>query len=87
MADYTSTAKLQNTAPNTPLLARPSTTMLNASIHWMPSGGQFEWILGGTNLTDERYLIVGSTNPAAGEIVGTYNPPRMWYLSVRAKVK
>jgi iron complex outermembrane receptor protein len=87
IADYTSTAKLQNTAPNTPLLARPSTTMLNASIHWLPGNGQFEWILGGTNLSDERYLTVGSTNPAAGEIVGTYNPPRMWYVSVKAKVK
>jgi iron complex outermembrane receptor protein len=87
MADYTSTAKMQNTAPNTPLLARPSTTMLNASVHWIPAGGQFEWTVGGTNLTDERYLTVGSTNPAAGEIVGSYNPPRMWYVSVRAKVK
>jgi iron complex outermembrane receptor protein len=86
MADYTSTAKMQNTAPNTPLLARPSTTMLNASVHWIPSGGQYEWIVGGTNLSDERYLTVGSTNPAAGEIVGSYNPPRMWYVSVKAKM-
>jgi hypothetical protein len=25
---------------------------------------------------------VGSTNGAEGEIVGTYNPPREWYLSL-----
>ena len=36
-----------------------------------------------TNLLDERWLTVGSTNPAAGEIVGSYNAPRMWYGQVR----
>ena len=86
MADYTFTAHMQNTAPNTPLLERPSTKMLNASIHWMPESGRYEWTLGGTNLTDDRYLTVGSTNSAAGEIVGSYNPPRMWYVSVKAKI-
>ncbi len=85
LADYTHTASVQNTAPNTPLLERPSTEMLNASIHWAPEGGKYEFTLGGTNLTDERYLTVGSTNPAAGEIVGSYNPPRMWYASVKVK--
>ncbi len=47
------------------LLALPSTTMFNASVHWIPSGGQYEWIVGGTHLSDERYLTVVSTNPAA----------------------
>jgi iron complex outermembrane receptor protein len=87
MADYTYTAHMQNTAPNTPLLERPSTNMLNASIHWMPESEKYEFIVGGSNLTDERYLTVGSTNPAAGEIVGSYNPPRMWYASVRVKIQ
>jgi iron complex outermembrane receptor protein len=86
MADYTFTATMQNTAPNTPLLARPSTRMLNASIHWMPESGRYEWTVGGTNLTDDRYITVGSDNTAAGEIVGSYNPPRMWYVSVKAKI-
>jgi outer membrane receptor protein involved in Fe transport len=86
MADYTFTAHLQNTAPNTPLLERPSTKMLNASIHWIPASERYEWTLGGTNLTDDRYLTVGSTNSAAGEIVGSYNAPRMWYVSVKAKI-
>jgi iron complex outermembrane receptor protein len=86
MADYTFTASMQYTAPNTPLLERPSSRMLNASIHWMPESGRYEWIVGGTNLTNDRYLTVGSDNTAAGEIVGSYNPPRMWYVSVKAKI-
>ena len=86
LVDYSYTAELENTAPNTPLLRRPSASMLNASIHWMPESGRYEWIVGGTNLTDDRYLTVGSTNPAAGEIVGSYNAPRMWYVSVKAKI-
>ena len=87
LADYTFTADLQNTAPNTPLLERPSTKMLNASIRWAPQSGKYEFAVGGTNLTDERYLTVGSTNPAAGEIVGSYNPPRMWFASVKVNIE
>ena len=83
LADYTLTASLQNTAPNTPLLKRPSTDMLNASVHWTPTSEKYELVAGVTNLTNNRYLTVGSTNPAAGEIVGSYNAPRMWYTSVR----
>ena len=40
---------------------------------------------GGSNLTDDRYLVVGSVNGAEGETVGTYNPPRQWYLGLRMK--
>lgn len=83
LMDYTRTASMQNTAPNTPLLKRPSTNMLNASAHWTPASGKYELTAGVSNLTDERYLTVGSTNPAAGEIVGSFNAPRMWYTSVR----
>ena len=43
-------------------------------------------LLGGTNLTDDRYLVTGSVNEAAGEHVGTYNPPRQWYVTVRVNV-
>jgi outer membrane receptor protein involved in Fe transport len=83
--DYTHTAHMQNTAPNTPLLRRPATDILNASAHWSPANERYELVAGVTNLTDDRYLTVGSTNPAAGEIVASFNAPRMWYLSARVK--
>jgi iron complex outermembrane recepter protein len=83
--DYTRTASMFNDAPNTPQLFRPSADMLGAAIHYYSPGEKYELQLGGTNLTDDRYLIVGSTNGAEGEIVGTYNQPREWYLSLHMK--
>jgi len=85
MMDYTHTASMENTSPNTPLLHRPATDMINASIHWSPASDLYEIVAGATNLTDDRYLTVGSTNSAAGEIVGSYNAPQMWYMSARVK--
>jgi iron complex outermembrane recepter protein len=86
MADYTMTAELFNDGLNTPLLKRPSTHILDASIHWLPPGSEkYEVIVGGTNLTNERYITVGSINYAAGEVVGSYNQPHAWYATLRAK--
>jgi iron complex outermembrane receptor protein len=83
--DYTKTASLFNDAPNTPLLARPSTDNLAASIAYYSPEEKYVVTFGGSNLTDDRYLIVGSVNGAEGETVGTYNPPRQWYLGLRMK--
>jgi iron complex outermembrane receptor protein len=83
--DYTRTASMFNDAPNTPLLFRPATDNLSAAIHYISPSGQYELTLGGTNLTDDRYLTVGSVNGAEGETVGTYNPPREWYASLHMK--
>ena len=82
-ADYTRTAEMANDAPNTPLLRRPASDNLSASIHYLSPENKYEVTLGGTNLTDDRYLTVGSVNGAEGETVGTYNPPSQWYLSLR----
>ena len=81
--DYTQTASMFNDAPNTPLLARPSTENVGASIHYFSPEEKYSVTLGGTNLTDDRYLVVGSVNGAEGETVGTYNPPQQWYLNLR----
>jgi iron complex outermembrane receptor protein len=83
--DYTKTASMFNDAPNTPLLARPATDNVAAAIHYISPEGTYQLTLGGTNLTDDRYLTVGSVNGAEGETVGTYNPPRQWYLGLRMK--
>ncbi len=85
-ADYIVTAHMYNDGPNTALLYRPATHVLNAGIHFLPQSQHYEFIVGGTNLTDDRYLTVGSTNGAAGEVVGTYNAPRQWYATLRLKM-
>jgi iron complex outermembrane receptor protein len=84
-ADYTHTASMFNDAPNTPLLARPATDNLSAAIHYISPEEKYQVTLGGSNLTDDRYLTVGSVNGAEGETVGTYNPPRQWYLSLHMR--
>jgi iron complex outermembrane receptor protein len=82
-ADYTYTDAMVNDSLNTENLKRPSTENLNAAIRYLSPSGQFEFVVGGTNLTDERYLVTGSINEAAGEHVGTYSRPREWYATVR----
>jgi iron complex outermembrane receptor protein len=85
--DYTRTADMFNDAPNNPLLHRPATDNLNAAIHYYSPDEKYQLTLGGTNLTDDRYIIVGSVNGAEGETVGTYNRPREWYLTLRVNLE
>jgi iron complex outermembrane receptor protein len=83
--DYTRTAELFNDSLNTPELRRPATNSVGAAIHYAPESENWEVVLGGTNLTNDRWLTVGSINLAAGEMVGTYNAPKQWYLTGRVK--
>jgi iron complex outermembrane receptor protein len=86
-ADYTYTDQMVNDSLNTEDLKRPSTENLNAAIRYTAPNNQFELVIGGTNLTDERYLVTGSINEAAGEHVGTYSRPREWYATVRYRTQ
>ena len=85
--DYTRTAELFNDSLNTPLLHRPSVDNLNASIQYLSPDDKYQLSVGGTNLTDERYITVGSVNGAEGETVGTYSRPREWYLTLRVNLE
>ncbi len=85
-ADYTITAHMFNDGPNTTLLERPQTNILNVGVHYIPQNTKYEFIVGATNLTDDRFLTVGSVNYTAGEVVGTYSAPREWYATVRVKL-
>jgi iron complex outermembrane receptor protein len=85
--DYTYTDAMVNDSLNTENLKRPSVENLNAAIRYLSPTGQFEFVVGGTNLTDERYLVTGSINEAAGEHVGTYSRPREWYATVRYRTE
>ena len=85
--DYTYTDDMFNDSLNTANLHRESTDNLNASIRYFSPDDKYEFAVGGTNLTDERYLVTGSINEAAGEHTGTYSPPRQWYVSVRVNVE
>jgi outer membrane receptor protein involved in Fe transport len=85
LAAFTYTAEIWNDALNTPELRRPASRQLDASFHYLSPGGKYDLAFGGTNLTDDRYCTAGSPNAGAGEVGCYYNPPRMWYLSLRAE--
>ena len=85
-ADFTYTAEMWNDSLDTLALHRPATRNLDASVHYLSPTGLYELVLGGTNLTNDRYITVGSINLAAGEVDGTYDPPREWYLSLKMKL-
>jgi outer membrane receptor protein involved in Fe transport len=83
---FTYTSDLYNDSLNTPELHRPSTRMLDASVHYVSPTGQYDLAFGGTNLTDDRFITGGSPNYGAGEVGGYYNDPREWYLTLRLKL-
>jgi iron complex outermembrane receptor protein len=83
---YTYTAAMYNEALNLQLLHRPVTHLIDASVHYVSPSSLYEIAAGGTNLANDRYLTTGNINLAAGEIGGTYSPPRQWYVSLTARL-
>jgi iron complex outermembrane recepter protein len=61
------------------VLNRPSVSLLNASVAYSDPGDHYTITIGGTNLTDKRYIASGTAIPAFGAIVGSYNRPTEWY--------
>ena len=86
IADFTYTAHMFNDSLNTPLLRRPATRMLDASIHYISPTDLYDIAFGGTNLTNDRYVTAGSPNYGAGEVGAYYNEPREWYLQLTMKL-
>jgi len=83
--DYTHTASMFNDAFNTSLLRRPAVDTVNISATYISPSDNYEVVLGGTNITNQRYLVTGNEDAASGLIYGTYNAPSAWYLTLRGK--
>ena len=83
--DYTHTDEMFNDVQNTPLLARPKEDMINASTAIAAPGGRVTFTIGGTNLTDRRFITTGQPQIAGGIIFGTNKAPREWYATVGLK--
>ncbi|MBT0670944.1 TonB-dependent receptor [Novosphingobium profundi] len=79
LADWTHTTSMRNDTEGTYMLARPIVDTINASVTYTPPGKQWNLTVGGTNLTDQRYLVTGQAQIAGGQIYGTYNRPAEWY--------
>ena len=87
VADYTLMAGMFNDSLNTPQLYRPASHMLNAAVHFISPNELYDLAVGGTNLTDDRFITGGSPNYGAGEVGGYVNEPREWYVQLTAKFK
>jgi iron complex outermembrane receptor protein len=83
--DFTHTSVIYNDAINTSLLERPDTNVLNVSATYASPGDKYEFVVGGTNVTDDRFLTTGNQDTTSSIIYGTYNAPAEWYVTGRIK--
>lgn len=85
LGDYTYTSAMRNNVEGTTVLNRGATSVVNASIIYAAPGEKYTITLGGTNLTNARYLTSGSSIPASSVVAGTYSRPIEWYARVGFK--
>ena len=78
LADWTFTSSMRNDSLGTYLMDRKATQIINVSATYKAPSGMWDLTLGGTNLTNARYIITGQSNQPAGVISGTYNLPVEW---------
>ncbi|QUD90695.1 TonB-dependent receptor [Phenylobacterium montanum] len=81
--DWNHTSSIFNNSVNSPILRRPTVDVINLQASYVAPGGRYEFTVGGTNITDQRYLVTGNCNTTGGGCSGTYNDPGEWYLRVR----
>lgn len=85
LGDYTYTSEMRNNVEGTFALNRPATNVFNASIIYAAPEGKYTVTIGGTNLTNERFITSGSSIPASGVVAGTYSRPFEWYARLGFK--
>ncbi len=83
--DYTHTTSEYNDLGNTRLLKRPAIDFVNASVTFKQAKDNWELTLGGTNLTDERYVVTGQNQGGVAQVQATFSDPREWYATVRLR--
>ena len=82
LADWTHKTPVWNEVARYYSMRRPKVDLVNASVSYHEPEGRWELTVGGTNLTDKRYLVNGGVNDAAGLGFGSYNRPREWYARI-----
>jgi iron complex outermembrane receptor protein len=82
-ADWYHTSEIANDLSNTPELMQGEVDFFNASATYVAPSQNWELVIGGRNITDERHIITGQHQPAAGIVYGTYNRPAEWFLTIR----
>jgi iron complex outermembrane receptor protein len=83
--DYSHVGKMYNDVEDTELIARRKSDVVGASAGITSEDGKRTLTVGGTNLTDQRYLTTGQAQYAGGVVYGTYNAPREWFATLDFK--
>ncbi len=83
--DFTHTSEIFNDVQNTWILRRPTEDFMNLFGSIMSSDGKVNLTIGGTNLTDRRFITSGIQDFTRGVVFGRYNAPREWYAAVGLK--
>lgn len=83
--DWTYTSSMRNDTEGTEVLLRKATSILNAGLTYKSPEDRYEFTVGGTNITNQRYLVTGGSNIAAGLVFGTYSRPAEWYARIAVK--
>jgi iron complex outermembrane receptor protein len=81
--DWTYTSTLYNDIGNTAELKRPPTNLINAQVTYKEPKGRWEITLGGTNLTNERYVVSGQNQGGVSVIDAVYSDPTEWFATFR----
>lgn len=68
---------------NNPYTYQGAYGILNASVSYRLPGRAWQVTAGGTNLTNEAYLVSAVSNPGLGIVQGVPSRPREWYLKLR----
>jgi iron complex outermembrane recepter protein len=82
-ADYSYRSEQFKEFTNSPVLRQDAYGVLNAALTYTTADEQWQAALGGTNLTDEAYMVSGVANPGTGFFQAAVSRPREWYLSLR----
>ena len=85
-ADYTYTARMFNDVENQAIIARNATNIVNARISLSSADDRLTLTVGGTNLTNDRYLTTGNNNFAAGVATGYFSAPHEWFATLGFKL-
>jgi iron complex outermembrane receptor protein len=61
--------------------------MVNASITYSSPDDKWALSFGGTNLSDERYIVSGQNQGGVAVVDAVFSRPREWYGTFRVNMK
>ena len=83
--DWSYVSTVYNDDINSVWLTQSGHHNFNAQIAYENSGGNWDLVVWGKNLTDKQYIFSGDANAAAGFVQGNYSTPRTYGVTFRRR--